>query len=42
MRERNAESIAITGGYVVPVSGPPIPKRTVLLARGRIDAAGPR
>jgi imidazolonepropionase-like amidohydrolase len=31
-------NIAITGGYVVPVSGPPIERGTVLIAEGRIAA----
>ncbi|MGD0701590.1 MAG: amidohydrolase [Trebonia sp.] len=33
-------SIAITGGYVVPIEGPPIPGGTVLVADGKITAVG--
>jgi imidazolonepropionase-like amidohydrolase len=35
-----AESIAITGGKVYPVSGPPIENATVLVTDGRIVAVG--
>jgi imidazolonepropionase-like amidohydrolase len=33
-------SISITGGYVVPIEGPPIPGGTVLVADGKIAAVG--
>jgi len=33
-------SFAITGGYVVPIEGPPIPGGTVLVADGKIAAVG--
>jgi imidazolonepropionase-like amidohydrolase len=33
-------STAITGGYVVPIEGPPIPGGTVLVADGKITAVG--
>jgi len=36
-----AQSLAITGGTVYPVSGPAIPKGTVLIVDGRITAVGP-
>ncbi len=35
-----AQTIAITGGTVYPVSGPPIPNGTVLIRDGRIAAVG--
>lgn len=40
MTPRNEEIIAITGGYVVPVSNPPISNGTVLLRGGRIADVG--
>lgn len=40
MPDRDRQTIAITGGYVVPVSGPPITKGTVLLVDGKIEAVG--
>ncbi len=35
-----AQTIAITGGKVYPVSGPPIENGTVLIANGKISAVG--
>ena len=35
-----AQTIAITGGRVLPVSGPPIERGTVLIRDGRIAAVG--
>ncbi len=35
-----AQTVAITGGTVYPVSGPPIPRGTVLIRNGRITAVG--
>jgi len=35
-----AQTIAITGGRVFPVSGPPIENGTVLIRNGRIEAVG--
>ncbi|MBA3338243.1 MAG: amidohydrolase [Geodermatophilaceae bacterium] len=40
MTDRSEQSTAITGGYVVPMSGPPIANGTVLLFDGRIEAVG--
>ncbi|MDQ3504479.1 MAG: amidohydrolase [Actinomycetota bacterium] len=40
MSDRSDQTIAITGGYVVPVSGQPIENGTVLLRDGRIEAVG--
>ncbi len=40
MPKQVAETIAITGGYVVPVSGPPIENGTVLLTDATIVAVG--
>ncbi len=37
----SAQTIAITGGRVFPVSGPPIDNGTVLIRDGRIVAVGP-
>ena len=36
-----AQTVAITGGKVYPVSGPPIDNATVLIVNGRIAAVGP-
>src|ERR1700736_6671793 len=36
----HAETVAITGGTVYPVSGPRIPNGTVLIRDGRIAAVG--
>ena len=36
-----AQTVAITGGKVYPVSGPPIENATVLVVNGRIAAVGP-
>lgn len=36
-----AQTVAITGGTVYPVSGPPIARGTVLMRDGRIVAVGP-
>ncbi len=33
-------SVAIVGGYVVPIEGPPIPDGTVVITDGRISAVG--
>src|SRR6476661_4869757 len=35
-----AQTIAITGGKVYPVSGPPIENGTVIITNGRIEAVG--
>ena len=35
-----AQAVAITGATVVPVSGPPIPNATIVIADGRIAAVG--
>src|SRR5438876_5276617 len=35
-----AQTIAITGGKVFPVSGPPIENGTVIISNGRITAVG--
>ena len=35
-------SVAIVGGYVVPIDGPPIPDGTVVITDGRISAVGAR
>ena len=35
-----AQTIAITGGKVYPVSGPPIENGTVIITNGRITAVG--
>ncbi len=40
MAQRTDEFIAITGGYVVPVSADPIQNATVLLRGGKIEAVG--
>ncbi len=40
MSDRTDQTIAITGGYVVPVSGQPIENGTVLLRDGRIESVG--
>ncbi|CAN5429696.1 amidohydrolase [soil metagenome] len=40
MPAQTHESIAITGGYVVPVSGQPIQNGTVLLRDGKVEAIG--
>jgi imidazolonepropionase-like amidohydrolase len=37
----SAQTVAITGGKVYPVSGPPIENATVLVVNGRITAVGP-
>ena len=37
---RSAQTIAITGGKVYPVSGPPIENGTVLIRDGKIVAVG--
>lgn len=42
MAEHAHETVAITGGHVVPVSGPPIENGTVLLVEGKIQAVGPK
>lgn len=34
-------SVAIVGGYVVPVDGPPVPNGTVLVADGRRAVSNP-
>src|SRR6266550_2188624 len=36
----NAQTVAITGGKVYPVSGPPIENGTVVITNGRITAVG--
>ncbi len=36
-----SDTAAIVGGYVVPVTGEPIPDGTVLIRDGRIEAVGP-
>lgn len=36
----NAQTVAITGGKVYPVSGPPIENATVVIVNGRITAVG--
>ena len=36
----SAQTVAITGGKVYPVSGPPIENATVLVVNGRITAVG--
>src|SRR5438128_7356354 len=36
----NAQTIAITGGKVYPVSGPPIENGTVVITNGKIAAVG--
>jgi imidazolonepropionase-like amidohydrolase len=38
--ERGKQSIAITGGYVVPIEGQPIPGGTVVVVDGKIAAVG--
>lgn len=40
MRDRTDETLAISGGYVLPMSGPPIERGTVLLRDGKIEAVG--
>jgi imidazolonepropionase-like amidohydrolase len=35
------DTAAIVGGYVVPVTGEPMPDATVLIRNGRIEAVGP-
>src|SRR5256885_3899503 len=39
-RATRAQTIAITGGKVYPVSGPPIENGTVVITNGRITAVG--
>src|SRR5436190_18418889 len=39
-RPTRAQTIAITGGKVYPVSGPPIENGTVIITNGRITAVG--
>ncbi|NTW41915.1 MAG: amidohydrolase, partial [Cellulomonadaceae bacterium] len=40
MSSRTPSVIAVTGGHVVPVSGPPLPGATVLITDGLISAVG--